>query len=147
MASVNLSSLSTFWSAIKNFFKTNSYESVVLYEGAAINNVSLSESINNFERIEVSWSFDYDGFVICNEFVPSLTTEFFSFYSSWINIGGNVFFKIATFQIGSNRKTITNFKSTNCKFTFASPSTATRSINTSFLGISKVVGINRIANN
>lgn len=146
MAAVNLDSLSTFWTAIKNFFKTNSYEAVVLYDGTEGTDVDLSESIDNFERIEVTWRYDGNPYIV-NEFVPSLTTKYFSFFSSYVYGGADTYFKICTFKIDSTRKNITVFKSTNTKITFGNTASVTRNVAGNFKGISKVVGINRIANN
>lgn len=146
MTAINLGSLSTFWTAIKNFFKTNSYESVVLYDDTESTNVDLSETIDNFERIEVTWRYDGNPYIV-SEFVPSLTTEYFSFFSSYVYGGGDTYFKICTFKIDSTRKNITVFKSTNNKITFGSTAAVTRNVAGNFKGISKIVGIHRIASN
>ena len=152
MPSINLDSFSTFWSSAKSFFNSDAstYKTTVLYdgEGSFTKNPVLSESIDNFERIEVTWATDSNSLVV-SEFVPALTGNYFSAWN--FEIGSNRISNFDIFTWSIDTTTRDSFtKEAEIKVTFtpdSSSSSITRTVTTVLKGITKVVGINRIANN
>jgi len=119
-----------------------SNDETVLYSGAATNNGSLNESVENFDTIKVNYITD-DGMQGVTEFMPSYTKSI-SLDSMYVAQNSAVWFKATNYTFSSN----TSFNSYPHQL-YNSNKTITANwynkIDNNAFSITKVIGINRIS--
>lgn len=143
MKGINLSSLNIFWNSVKNYINSYFLNKTILWSGNPSNNVTLSETIKNFELIELECNTNDNTRII--RYFPS-NTEY-----SQINLfdlsvwNDNGYFKMTSYSIADPAKLVF---SCGKEATFKGSGGISMSVvSSSLINIVKVTGFKRIANN
>lgn len=145
MAAINLDSLSTFWQSVKSYFTSRCEDVTELWSGSS-QTVQLTESMDNFERIEITWE-DNAQQKYVQEVVPVLTASYATLYSFFGYNGGTTYLKLINITLDSNRLGFSVSREVEVSIGFGTGASVSRSVKSNFSSILKVRGIHRIASN
>lgn len=140
MAAINLDSLRTFWSSIKNYLNNHFSDETVLWSGSPATSVTLSESMSNFKEIRIDYRTN-DTEIYTQFFVPNQTSSEIALMSAFCPNNANAYIKMAIYSMNNDKTTLTHNRGKETKMT---TSGTISTYNATLLKIVKVVGKNRI---